>query len=115
MIWKSAASLGFSKYEVSEFGDVRHIVNGPIQQDFNIKGYKRVTLWKSYKGYKRFLVHRIVALLFVPNPLVKPVVNHDDEDIHNNYWRNLRWMTYTENVQYSIDIRHAEAKKDCPF
>ena len=44
-------------------------------------------------------VHRLVALAFLENPEVKPVVHHKDNDPLNNTLENLAYATYAENVQ----------------
>ena len=46
------------------------------------------------------LAHRLVAKYFVPNPYNKPQVNHLDENIQNNVYSNLEWVTAKENANY---------------
>ena len=115
-LWKSLACLGFPDYEVSEIGQVRRkgIV---IATDYNNTGYLRNNLWKENIQH-HYLNHRLVAIVWVPNPLLKPIVNHDDRIIHNNYWRNLRWMTYKENSRYREEMKRLDReqmKKETPF
>lgn len=54
-------------------------------------GYIDVELCKD--GIKtKFLVHRLVARAFIPNPENKPLVDHIDTDRTNNRAENLRWV-----------------------
>lgn len=65
-------------------------------------GYKEVTFSKSGEKPICVLVHRLVALHFVPNldPEHKTQVNHIDENKTNNCVENLEWMTPKENCNY---------------
>jgi len=101
-------------YEVSNTGQVkaleREIINknGRIQKypekilkhDLNTMSfttYSRVTLCKNHTT-KRFLVHRLLAKAFIPNPLNKEHINHIDNNGQNNYTANLEWCTHSENM-----------------
>ena len=64
----------------------------------NQKGYHRVDLRRDGER-KSFLVSRIVAQHYIPNPENKAQVDHIDRDIDNNHVSNLRWATGLENMQ----------------
>lgn len=103
---------GFEEYIlVSNFG--RIILQ---ERDYNNKTicYKKKRLAKlttNNHGYKRFvlhinnnhhsfLVHRLVAKMFIENPLNLPCVNHKDENKGNNYANNLEWCDHKYNNNY---------------
>lgn len=69
----------------------------------NLAGpYVSVLLSKEGKRVT-FLVHRIIAALFVPNPDNKPKVNHKDFNPRNNAADNLEWTTQQENISHSVN------------
>jgi hypothetical protein len=68
----------------------------------NDKGYSQVTLCKNGKP-KHFKLHRLVALMFIPNPKNKPEVNHDDGNKENCCVTNLYWATKSENIRHAFD------------
>ena len=61
------------------------------------RGYLFVQLWAHNKG-KQWLLHRLIATLFVPNPHGYNVVNHIDGNILNNDYTNLEWCTQKYNL-----------------
>jgi hypothetical protein len=63
--------------------------------------YCRVSLSKQGK-VTRFLVHRLVATAFLPNPNDKSQVNHIDNNSENNDVSNLEWCTAKENMRHSV-------------
>jgi len=84
-------------YFVSNTGLVRNKSGKILKQMECIRGYVRVGLYKN-KGMKKHLVHRLVALAFIPNPENKPQIDHADSNPSNNDVSNLRWATPSENT-----------------
>lgn len=86
----------FSGYTIREDGVVTSRFGRVIKQQVGGLGYVRVELWENGKG-RKYLVHRLVAQAFIPNPERKPQVNHIDGDKSNNKISNLEWVTQSEN------------------
>jgi hypothetical protein len=64
--------------------------------------YLMVTL--SKEGIiSRQIVHRLIALTFIPNPENKKEVNHLDGNKLNNKPDNLAWVTRSENTRHAMD------------
>lgn len=67
----------------------------------NPNGYLKVQL--NFMGEKKqLLVHRLVALHFIPNPYEHPLVNHIDGNKTNNDWKNLEWISESGNAQHAL-------------
>lgn len=99
-------------YEVSILGEVisAKTRKNLKQTEHNGKQpYFYVTLSKQSK-MKKWLVHRLVAEAFIPNPDNKKQVNHIDGDVHNNKVSNLEWVTNTENTNHAYE-NHLRTKK----
>lgn len=62
-------------------------------------GYHRIALRKD-GGYKYFMIHRLVASAYIPNPLGLAEVNHKDEIKHHNWINNLEWLSHKDNCNY---------------
>lgn len=85
------------RYQVSDMGRVQ----GPRKMLKPLKhrdGYVRVRL--CFFGEETdWLIHRLVASVFIPNPLSLPEVDHGDNNKLNNAKTNLEWVTRLENMQ----------------
>lgn len=96
----------YNNYEVSNYGRIRNISSGKLLSPVTInkQGYKGVTLCKD-KKHKRFLIHRLVATHFIPNPYNLPMVNHKDENPSNNNASNLEWCDAKYNTNYGSGLK----------
>ena len=69
----------------------------------NSSGYYVVDIYE--KGIRqRWLVHRLIATLFVDNPKKEKVINHIDGNKLNNHYTNLEWTNHSYNNKHSYDI-----------
>lgn len=115
--WLPVAEADYqSRYEVSNFGEVRNAkTKRVLKPDSKKYGHLYVNL--SNKGVqKKRYVHRLVLLSFVGPPLEGQEVLHIDGDAANNKLENLRWGSRKENV---LDLvrhgTHNNARKEtCP-
>lgn len=106
-------------YEVSDAGRVRSLAfmqryllrNGKpafrrtaeriLAARANNRGCLVVKLSRGNKSYG-FLVHRLVAQAFLPNPDALPEVNHKDGVKENCRASNLEWCTRSHNKQHAV-------------
>lgn len=117
-IWKDIE--GYEKYQVSNLGNVRsldYMHTGKVQLlrlRKRKRGYLCITLCKDGK-LKNYLVHRLVAQAFLPNPDNLPQVNHRDENPSNNRANNLEWCDCKYNNNYgSHSQKISESKRGIP-
>lgn len=106
-IWKDIPNYkGY--YQVSNFGRVMSLrsyggnSNRIIKPCGNGTGYLKVILCKNSQQ-KQYLVHRLVAMAFIPNPNNYDFVNHKDENKMNNCVENLEWCTKSYNSIYYLN------------
>jgi hypothetical protein len=76
-------------------------VNQIIKKPFLAKNGYYVIELRTNK-IKKFLVHRLVAKHFIPNPDNKPEVNHINLDTKCNETWNLEWVTKKENGEHAL-------------
>ena len=98
-IWKDIP--GYEElYKISSFGRIissysKRILS-PAISGHKGKGYYAITLVKN--GIKkRFHIHKLVALSFIPNPDNFPCIDHINTDRYDNRVENLKWCSFSQN------------------
>lgn len=98
-------SIKYHNYEIYEDGRIySYFVNRFLKPEVDKSGYLQVKLYVNNKVI-RIKVHRLVAMLFIPNENMENLqINHIDGDKSNNHWSNLEWCTAYENNKHAIDM-----------
>lgn len=94
--------IDYPNYTINTNGKIFNKHNRELK--LHIKnGYKQVGLNKNRKN-KKFYVHRLVAMHFIPNrDIESKVVNHKDGNKLNNDVSNLEWVTYSKNSIHAYE------------
>ena len=71
-------------------------------------GYYTVNLVAINGKRKKELVHRLIAITYLPNPNNYPEVNHIDRDRGNNVLENLEWCDRKHNMRNASTNRSLE-------
>jgi hypothetical protein len=112
--WKEIPSLG-GNYLISNFGRVKSLSRVSIyarrkeitpNRLLKIRktpdGYLMISISHSAKVFT-FLVHRLVASVFIPNPENKRTVNHKFGNKTDNRFWMLEWHTHKENINHCFE------------
>lgn len=112
-VWKDV--IGYEGlYMVSSMGQVKNVnTNRILKQCPNHKGYPKVRLFQKHVGVT-CVVHRLVAMAFLPNPEGKKEVDHINTVKSDNRAENLKWCTAKENSNNVLTRKHkSECRKGC--
>lgn len=113
-IWIESKTLP-GRYMVSSLGRLKRMEHDQTTSAGVTKHYpERIVQRKKSDDYPRlilklegkakaYLVHRLVAEMFVPNPDGLPCINHLDGDKSNPHPMNLEWCTHQQNMRHAMD------------
>lgn len=86
-------------YKINKDGTVIGKRGNKLKLHMGTSGYIQLNIGKPTKSY---LVHRLVAQLYLPNPSNLPEVNHKDGNKLNNNVENLEWVSRSQNIIHGI-------------
>lgn len=92
-------------YEISNYGNIRRIEDKfPIRPCILLNeygAYRVVNLVPINSSKpKKYLVHRLVGIVFIPNPNNYPQINHINNNGMDDCSINLEWVTPEYNTNY---------------
>lgn len=111
-IWKEIEGTN-GMYQVSNLGNVKSFTRfkkgGLLKFGYFSNGYLFAHI--TINGKRRsYLVHRLVAEAFIPNPENLSQVNHKDENKTNNAVDNLEWCDCKYNNNYGTHMERIKEK-----
>lgn len=105
---------GYTRYSASSMGRIKNTKTLRIMKQTPRKKYLVVGLVPDgvRNVHTCFLVHRLVAQAFLPNPEGKPAVDHFNREEMDNRVSNLSWVSHIENCQNNgISVRNSSGYK----
>ena len=89
------------RYGVTRQGEIYSFIHKKfLSPAVDKQGYKRVNLYKN--GIRKtYMVHKLVALVFLPNPdpVKYDTINHINFDTGDNRIENLEWLSKKDNCK----------------
>lgn len=119
-IWKDI--IGYEGlYQISNLGRVKSLERSYFIGRWKIKtskvtvkekilckstykeGYNYVVLSKG-PAVKKFKIHRLIAIHFIPNPNNYPIINHINAVRDDNRIENIEWCTHSHNLKHKFKL-----------
>lgn len=91
----------FDKIDSYKNGRVRHFEEKEVKPSMTASGYYEVNI--GGRCGEKWLLHRLVACLWISNPMSHKTVNHINGDKGNNSIENLEWMSLGDNIKDAFD------------
>ena len=102
----------FDGYFINKKGEIlskkRYKEGRLLKPGLNSLGYYHVGIINNNKKKKHMIIHRLLALTFIPNPDNLPFVDHHDRIRTNNSLVNLSWASRELNAHNQT--RHKDNK-----
>lgn len=106
---------GYEDYLISKSGKIYSTLTDSYLKYDNSTRYSKVKLMDRRLGKPiSLLVHRLVAIQFIPNPRNLPEVNHKDGNRFNNSVYNLEWCTAEYNKRHAKECELYRVEEDNP-
>jgi hypothetical protein len=94
----------FPQYKISKDGQIYSKFYKSMLKGTKSKAGREFVDIRDKDGANiKMLVHRLVAMAYLPNPDNYPVVNHLDGNSLNNKVENLEWASYSRNSTHAFE------------
>ena len=102
-IWKDVTNYeGF--YQISNRGNVKNIRTGKILiNQISQYGYHYISM-SAGGNVKKYLVHRLVAIVFIQKDEKRKIINHKNGIRTDNRPENLEWCNHSENAIHAFSV-----------
>ena len=95
--------LFFKYYDITKEGVIINLkTNRKYKGTIANNGYLIFNTKINKKKYN-WLVHRLIAIKYIPNPNNYPIINHIDGNKLNNSIDNLEWCTCSHNIKHAFN------------
>lgn len=95
--------IGLPNYSITKNGQVfSHFTNKWIAQNKDYKGYIVLSLSLPDGRSVPQKLHRLLAMMFIPNPFNKEQVNHKNGIKDDPTLSNLEWVDHLENGMHAV-------------